>query len=220
MVCPAPPPNRACGFLPARRDSPVSILLLDGDWSVPVLGLLPGRRAQISGRSAPRDHGPSEFPTAAFPCCRGLIRSAHALRGCLRQSVSLRSAIDPNPFDQLGVIVASFAPPFVTRLRSAVPGSPASLRRRGYFTFSPAQRWPVAEVFHPGGVRSSAAHESGRLARMRSGQDAHAPVQPARHTFLTPASPAFNHTYKNRRSKMLLDSPREHAHKTNRSSPL
>ncbi|MFA7233914.1 MAG: hypothetical protein WC076_07370, partial [Terrimicrobiaceae bacterium] len=51
-------------------------------------------------------------------------------------------------------------------------------RRRSYFKFSPAQRWPVAGVFHPGGVRSFAAHERGRPARAGNGggQDARAPV--------------------------------------------
>ena len=37
--------------------------------------------------------------------------------------------------------------------------------------------------------------ERGRLARMRSGQDAHGPVQPALHTFFTPTSPTFNYTH-------------------------
>jgi len=46
-----------------------------------------------------------------------------------------------------------------------------------------------------GGVRPQ---ERGRLARMRSGQDARATVQPAVHTALAPTSSTINHTRRNR----------------------
>ena len=40
---------------------------------------------------------------------------------------------------------------------------PAS-RRRGYFKFSPAQRWPMARVFHPGGECAASQRTNGGLA--------------------------------------------------------
>ncbi len=50
-------------------------------------------------------------------------------------------------------------------------------------------------LFKVGEVRP---HERGRLARMRTGQDARAIVQPAVHTVLAPTSPTINYSRRNR----------------------
>jgi len=117
-------------------------------------GSCPGRSPVVTACSLPDLPPPTTPPSPAGLC----VVVPH------RSTPSRASRVRPLPagssFWQCRIVFTFVAVDLVL----SVALHPAS-RRRGYFKFSPAQRWQMAGVSHPGGACSFTAHERGRPAR-------------------------------------------------------